>query len=175
MHMCISSALKAQEWESPVAEKDGVERKVWLLPTELSERIKAYQMSQGITSEVEAARRLLDSALQMRDTVPDILRKLLDRYEYEKDLRILARDVLWNHALVKGVTFDDNSVSFEFRDESFGRLDKKGVAATGVRDNYEITWRTFPPPEYRPRARAAAPTWEAPKNGGSDLDDEIPF
>ena len=48
--------------------KDGTERRVYMLPANLLERLRAYQVSQGIGSEAEAARRLLDTALQMRDT-----------------------------------------------------------------------------------------------------------
>ncbi|WP_428487471.1 hypothetical protein [Rhodopila sp.] len=160
-----------------MADKDGVERKVWLLPTELSERIKAFQASQGIASEVEAARRLLDSALQMRDAVPDILRKLRDRYEEEKDLRVLARDVLVNHALVRSVTFDDDSVWFQFRDETLGRIEKDGKTYTGYRDDRtDLNWASYPKPTDVPARRSrqgGGPSWDAPKGG--DLDDEIPF
>jgi hypothetical protein len=158
-----------------MADKDGVERKVWLLPAELSERIKAFQASQGISSEVEAARRLLDSALQMRDSVPDILRKLSDRYAEEKDLRVLARDVLVGHALVKSVSFDDSSAWFEFRDDTVGKIAKDGRTFIGEKQGYnEFSWERYPKPEerYTPRARPPSPSWEAPK---SDLDDEIPF
>ncbi len=83
-----------------MADKEGMERKVWLLPAELSDRIRVYQTDLGIPSEVEAARRLLDSALQMRDTVDDIAQRLKARHAEEKDLRGLARDVLTSHVLV---------------------------------------------------------------------------
>ncbi|MDR3533409.1 MAG: hypothetical protein P4L90_22985 [Rhodopila sp.] len=157
-----------------MADKDGVERKVWLLPAELSERIRAYQTSQGIASEVEAARRLLDSALQLRDTVPDILRKLIDRYMEEKDIRVLARDVLINHTLVTSVNFDDDGVWFQFKDDSMGKIDKGGKAFLGYREGYDVNWTPYPKPvTARPATRAGGPSWDAPKGG--DLDDEIPF
>ena len=168
-----------------MAEKDGVERKVWLLPTELSERIKAFQASQGITSEVEAARRLLDSALQLRDTVPDILRKLKDRYAEEKDLRVLARDILVGHTLVTSVHFDEDGVWFRFNDGGLGRLNKRGqmfISSDENDYNGQTRWSDYAPPPpadnnggYTPRAvkRTGGPSWDAPKGG--DLDDEIPF
>ena len=162
-----------------MADKDGVERKVWLLPTELSERIKAYQASQGITSEVEAARRLLDSALQLRDTVPDILGKMKHRYAEEKDIRVLARDVLINHTLVTSVNFDDDGVWFQFSDDTMGRFNKRGQAFVGFRNegyNGDISWTSYPPPAPPQPVRGSgrdSPSWDAPKGG--DLDDEIPF
>jgi hypothetical protein len=166
-----------------MADKEGVERKVWLLPTELSDRLKAFQASQGITSEVEAARRLLDSALQLRDTVPDILRKLIDRYTEEKDVRVLARDVLINHTLVVGVNFDDEGVCFLFKDDPMGKFTKKGEAFIGHRDSgygSDVHWTSYPQPTPPPRRSPASgqrntggPSWDAPKGG--DLDDEIPF
>jgi hypothetical protein len=161
-----------------MADKEGVERKVWLLPTELSDRIKAYQMSQGITSEVEAARRLLDAALQLRDTVPDILRKLKDRFAEEKDLRVLARDILVAHTLVNTVHFDEDGMWFRFKDGGLGRLDKRGRAFTGDDDNQyngEPRWDEFPEPQPAPRAgvRSGGPSWDAPED--TSMDEEIPF
>jgi hypothetical protein len=163
-----------------MADKEGVERKVWLLPTELSDRLKAFQASQGIASEVEAARRLLDSALQMRDAVPDILRKLIDRYAEEKDIRVLSRDVLINHTLVTSVNFDDDGVWFQFKDDTMGKFTRKGQAFTGNRDsayNGDIVWNQYPQPAPQVRSSgrgtAGGPSWDAPKGG--DLDDEIPF
>ncbi len=109
-----------------MADKEGMERKVWLLPAELSDRIRAYQTDLGIPSEVEAARRLLDSALQMRDTVDDIAQRLKARHAEEKDLRGLARDVLTSHVLVTDIMLGDNDVTFRSRSGHYGRIDNRG-------------------------------------------------
>jgi hypothetical protein len=108
------------------------ERKVWLLPVELSDRLKAFQESQGIGSEVEAARRLLDYALQMRDTMPDILQRLADRYRGEQNLRALARDILVGHALVSSVSFEDRCVRFQLSNGAVGRIDDRGEVSSDV-------------------------------------------
>lgn len=144
-----------------MADKDGMERRVYVLPADLVDRIKAYQSSQGIGSEVEAVRRLLDSALQMRDTVVDILNTLKSKHSDEKDLRVLARDVLTNHALVTKIIFNDDRVVFQIRAGEYGSIDNKGHIYSGdeleyLREVPEVT------------------SWNAPKKGG-DLDDEIPF
>ncbi len=151
-----------------MAERDP-ERKVWMLPADLSDRIKAYQQANGIASEVEAARRLLDSALQMRDTVEDILNTLRARHGDEKDLRMLARDVLTNHVLVTEISFSDNELTFGLRNGDYGSLNKKGEMFRG--EDPRSLYPYSPTPSRQPRAARSA--WEAPKGG--DLDDEIPF
>lgn len=158
--------------EIAMADNDGTARKVWVLPTELSDRIRSFQMDQGIASEVEAARRLLDLALQMRDNVGDILAKMKSRFIEEKDLRVLARDVLTGHALVTQIMLNDSDVTFRMRDGTFGMIDKSGRIFTGDEAEY-LREVVEPRPRSPVGARGGAPSWEAPKGG--DLDDEIPF
>lgn len=155
-----------------MAERETNERRVYVLPAELVDRLKGYQTRNGITSEVEAVRRLLDTALQMRDTVTDILNKLSDRFNEEKELRMLARDVLAGHILVKEVRFDDKAVAFRVADGELGRIDHEGKIFTGSGFEWEH-WDPVVPPHRARRVGGAAPSWDAPKGG--DLDDEIPF
>ena len=165
--------------EANLADKEGMERKVWLLPAELMDRIKSYQAAQGITSEVEAARRLLDAALQMRDTVPALLTKLKTRFTEEKDLRILARDILATHALVELVRFEDKELIFWLKGDSRGMINAGGDTFMGEGIIENQGWAPYPRPQPAPvRAAsgakpAAGPSWDAPRGG--DLDDEIPF
>jgi len=95
-----------------VAEKEKTERRVYVLPLEQLERIRAYQTAHGIGSEVEAVRRLLDAALQMRDDIYDVLKTLKSRYSADKDLRILVRDILATHTLVQSVRYEEGAVCF---------------------------------------------------------------
>jgi len=162
-----------------VAEKESGGRRVYVLPAEQLERIRAYQTANGITSEVEAVRRLLDLALQMRDTAQDLLKKLKSRFADEKDIRVLARDILAAHALIKSVQFDDDSVVFALTNGDRGRLNRLGTTYLGG-DQHEDDWNEFPAPSRRATAnstpvaaRGGAPSWDAPRGG--DLDDEIPF
>ena len=111
---------------------DNFARKVWLLPTELSERIKAFQASQGIVSEVEAARRLLDSALQMWDTPLDILRRLQASFQVHGNVRSAAADVLARHAQVARIEFPDgNSLTFDLRSGSKHTFSVKELTHAG--------------------------------------------
>ena len=162
-----------------MADKEETERRVYVLPTELVARIRAYQTSENISSEVEAARRLLDAALQRRDTLMDVLNKLKAKFAEEKNFRILASQILTGHALVKSVHFGEGELSFHFSDDERGMIDKQGKIYTG--GNSYNDWDEVRPPQPRSaggfgggkqKASASGGGWDAPK---SDLDDDIPF
>ncbi len=155
-----------------MADKVGTERKVWVLPAELSDRIKLYQASQGIASEVEAARRLLDTALQMRDGVEDILNKLRERFRIEKDFRVLARDVLATHPLVEEIQIREAYLQFKLRSEIYGQITVAGEIYSGTEPGYLSQHREEPKREVKPAKPASlSDSWER----SGDLDDEIPF
>jgi len=156
--------------------KDGTERRVYMLPAGLLERLRAYQVSQGITSEAEAARRLLDTALQMRDTVADILNTLETRFVEEKDLRVLASEVLAKHFLVSEVSFKESDVSFKLRNGERGQITASGSLYSSPADAMDDDWSSYRrKPGYllATQKPPAGPSWEPSKGG--DLDDEIPF
>lgn len=111
-----------------MAEKEPTERRVYVLPAELVERIRRYQKDHLIASEVEAVRRLLDTALHLRDNVHSLLQKMLDKFQVEKDIRIIARDVLAVHPLVESILNSSSSVEFSLKDGSKGYLRNDGKA-----------------------------------------------
>jgi predicted RNA-binding Zn ribbon-like protein len=166
------SGTGVNETAAGETDKESPTRRVYVLPSDQVEQIRAYQARNGISSEVEAVRRLLDIALQMRDTVPDLLKKLKSKFATEKDLRILARDVLATHALVKTIAFEDNAVSFTFTAEDRGRISSSGQTYIAESGASWDDWSIYPDPRREPRG-GAGPSWDAPKGG--DLDDEIPF
>ncbi|MFT8785281.1 hypothetical protein [Gluconobacter oxydans] len=96
-----------------MADKDGMERKVYLLPKELVDRIKIYQKDAGLPSEVEAARRLLNEALQSRDNMVQILLQVRDSFKRLRNLRSVAKDVLIEHFNIKNIEFHDDHIFFE--------------------------------------------------------------
>lgn len=159
-----------------VEKKDSTERRVYNLPADLLERLRAYQTSQGIASEVEAARRLLDSALQMRDTVDALLAKLKAKFADERDLRVLNKDVLAAHPLITMIELDDTSVSFTMRTGDTGRITTSGQIYKGEASN-DYFHEVNDTPKRRPPTispvPAGKPSWDTEKDG--DLDDEIPF
>jgi hypothetical protein len=163
-----------------MADKESTERRVYVLPSEQLERIRAYQTANSISAEVEAVRRLLDLALQNLDTIHDILKKLRSRYADEKDLRVLARDILTTHVLVLSVHFLEDGVSFYMAGEMRGKITKDGTTYIAEGEEHISGWTEYPRPAKkdapRPAARSTStsgPSWDAPRGG--DLDDEIPF
>ena len=145
------------------------ERRVYALPPDLVERIRSFQQSQNISSETEAVRRLLDSALAMRDSIHDVLYKLKARYKDEPDLRVLAKDLLVGHPKVSSVSFEAGAAIFAFADGDFGKIDNKGFIYSGDRPDYMS--EVVPPV----RPRLSAPSRGSPPKSASDLDDDIPF
>jgi hypothetical protein len=157
--------------EDVVEKKEGTERRVYNLPGNLLARLRAYQVSQAISSEAEAARRLLDYALQMRDNVQNILRTLDARFAEERDLRVLAGDILTKHMLVTQVTFDEDSVIFTLRNRERGRMNTQGAIFFQNPDDGDDYWREVNKVKGRLPATA---DWDSGPRGG-DIDDEIPF
>ncbi len=154
--------------------KDGTERRVYNLPANLLTRLRAFQANQGLTSEAEAARRLLDYALQMRDTVEDILKGMRRRFDEEKDLRVLASEVLTRHNLVTQIVFEDDALWFRVKSGERGRIASSGEIRLGRADRADDDWeRSIDMSPPRKSTSNGPPSWEPP--GGSDLDDEIPF
>lgn len=160
-----------------MADKDGMERKVYLLPEDLVERVKSYQAECGLPSEVEAVRRLLSEALQARDSIDDIMKQVRAQFQKDRDLRSVARDVLSGHILVKKLDIEDHEIRFGLRNMDAGKITRKGEMETGgLSDDgwfrFGETWpkETVPPPKSTTQAKGSG--WDAP---GTDLDEEIPF
>lgn len=129
------------------SDKERTLRRVYVLPTELVDRISAYQEEMGLPSEVEAARRLLDIALQVRDTVETLLEKIRSRFEQERDLRMIAREVLSSHALVRSIEFDKSgNLLFQIEGNSVtGAIDRQGQTFLVRNGQGGIPeWRPFP-------------------------------
>jgi len=82
------------------------QRRVYALPTEMVDRIVAYQKERGLASEVEAVRRLLDDALKSRDNLERIINRYLSRLGQYKVHADAAREVLVGHPLVRSITFN---------------------------------------------------------------------
>lgn len=142
--------------------KDKAQRRVYVLPNDLVERIVAYQEAMGISSEVEAARRLLDEALMRRDDWRSIARRFKERLKETRVLSDIAKDVLIGHPLVVSVRFEGNGVRFGMSDDisvlitSTGEVTARDEGYGGDRDL-----------EFEPK--------KAGGNFSRDMDDDIPF
>lgn len=90
-------------------------RRVYVLPTELVERITAFQNAKGYGSEVEAARRLLDDALRLRDTPDDIVGRFIEKLTKIRDPAEVAKEVLVGHPAISDIGFGDDEVQVWLR------------------------------------------------------------
>ncbi len=105
-------------------EQETSQRRVYVLPNDLVDRIVDFQKSQRLSSEVEAARRLLDEALMRRDdiyTIYDRCDRMLNKNVFIPDI---VRAVLVGHPLVQSVNFEGDAVNFCLINGDNGRLSR---------------------------------------------------
>ena len=92
------------------------QRRVYVLPTELVERIVAHQQEMGISSEVETARRLLDEGLKQHDTALSITCRFQDRLKDTRLLADVAKDVLIGHPQLSTLRMELDRIEFTHLD-----------------------------------------------------------
>lgn len=110
--------------ESPISK-----RRVYDLPTDLVDRITAFQRDKKLPSEVEAVRRLLDEALLHRDSAMSLLNRFSKRLKVDGMPASVAKDILVGHPLIEEIGFPDlSSVTFQMK--GFGKfsIDDRGTA-----------------------------------------------
>ncbi|RMC35351.1 hypothetical protein [Paracoccus alkanivorans] len=110
-------------------------RRVYALPAEMVERITQFQREKGLSSEVEAARRLLDEALKSRDNIDSIINRLLAKLGQIKIASEAARDVLIGHPLVAALSFGDESVTFTLKSNDKATVFESGYVIIGDKGN----------------------------------------
>lgn len=123
-------------------DKDKGQRRVYVLPNELVERIVAYQEEMGIQSEVEAARRLLDEALKRRDNWESLTRRFQERLKESKLLSDIAKDILMGHPLVSVIKIEENAIAFELTTSENVRISDNGEALAN--DRFNRNWLIKP-------------------------------
>lgn len=112
-------------------EKPEGQRRTYILPNELHDRILKFQEEKGYTSEVEAVRRLLDEALKSRDDAHTIIDRFVDRLKSNPIPHEVAKDVLVGHPLVISIGFQGDDITFEIKGASHRYLiDPKGNVFT---------------------------------------------
>ncbi|MGE7415435.1 hypothetical protein [Methylobacterium tarhaniae] len=158
--------------------KERTQRRVYVLPTELVERIVAFQAEMGISSEVEAARRLLDDALKQRDTFRTITTKLIEKNKELRSLREAASAVLANHPLVTEIKFEEGSLTYTLKNSMCVQVyDYNKATVFDDRNNvYDFDYDLDEMPEWashrHPRPK---PKTTETANKYNELDDDIPF
>lgn len=134
------------------------QRRVYLLPNELVDRVVAYQEMVGLASEAEAARRLIDEALKSKDTYKTILERFRAKLKDVPVLAEAAKDVIVGHPLVTKIEFMPEYIAFNLKDGFNASIRANGYWAAF--DEYNN-----PVDQYPAAKRQAAP----------NLDDDIPF
>lgn len=119
-------------------EKDKGQRRVYVLPTELVNRIVAFQEEKNYPSEVEAVRKLLDEALLHRDTAATIIQRFKSRLETLRMPAEVAKDVLVGHPLVSDITFTRDGIIFTLHDNDQYMITESG--ATSVKRAMSNRW-----------------------------------
>ena len=155
--MCDHVAIVMERPMAP--EKEKSQRRVYVLPNDLVDRITDFQTEMGIQSEVEAVRRLLDEALMRRDDWRSITRRFKDRLQETRVLSDIAKDVLVGHPLVQSVGFEPNLVRFNLTTGETVEITSRG--SVSAKQDYG------PELEFEPKPKGG--------NFSRDLDDDIPF
>ena len=95
------------------SEKVGAQRKVFMLETELVDRVLAYQEKNGLQSEVEAVRQLLNDALRLQDEWWSICDQVVERMKRPESLINAAKDIVLGHPKVSNVAFELDRITFK--------------------------------------------------------------
>jgi hypothetical protein len=101
---------------------------------------------------------------------------LESKFAEERDLRVLAADILAKHILVVSVKFSDDAVIFEVKNGTKGRIDADGkthYSFDGDEENWEQNRKR--PSSLRSRIVASTGSASRDQHRGGDLDDDIPF
>jgi hypothetical protein len=139
--------------------KEKTQRRVYVLPAELVDRIVAFQNETGLTSEVEAARRLLDDALKSRDTYKTILTRFLSRLAQTRIPSEIAKEVLVGHPLIQRIKFIDDGIEFGMKGGFEITISKDGKYVV-LDENENLVEQS---------------SSRKPLKKRDDFDDEIPF
>lgn len=88
------------------------QRKIYVLPKELVERISEFQKKNGFSSEVEAVRSLLDKALLSYQTPDDLLHKINNASRSRLELENTIKNYLFGHPLVENISLNKGRYDF---------------------------------------------------------------
>lgn len=124
-------------------EKETTQRRVYVLPVELVNRIVAFQQEKGYPSEVEAARKLLDEALKSRDDEFRIIKRFQERLQSLRMPAEVAKDVLVGHPLITDISFGADHVDFSVKDRGKFRITSNG--SVSEYDEYLSKWSEWIP------------------------------
>jgi hypothetical protein len=162
-------------------EKDKGQRRVYMLPSDLMDRLVRYQRDLGIASEAEAVRRLLDGALKSRDTHDDLIERFQERLKEIRDLADAAKEVLVGHPHVAALRFQSDKLEFDIKGGGTFAIDLDGKCSENDGDFGWSNYLTKTQAAKRAKTASFGAFGRSPAKGAappaskSDLDDDIPF
>lgn len=120
-------AEKENNMASPT---DDAQRKIYVLPKELVERIVKFQKSHRYPSEVEAVRYLLNKALLFSQTpdelMTDVYFYLDDAEDDAKAIENMVKDLLMGHPLVSILSIQKNGYFITLENGDEYKIGKNG-------------------------------------------------
>lgn len=120
-------ANKENNMASPT---DDAQRKIYVLPKELVERIVKFQKSHRYPSEVEAVRYLLNKALLFSQTpdelMTDVYFYLDDAEDDAKAIENMVKDLLMGHPLVSILSIQKNGYFITLENGDEYKIGKNG-------------------------------------------------
>ncbi|MGO2957572.1 MAG: toxin-antitoxin system HicB family antitoxin [Acetobacter sp.] len=149
-----------------------------LLPPGMVWRLERYSIISGLPSAEEAAKRLIKSALEEKESTNDILEKLSESFGKERDLRLLARDVIASHSATTNIKYGRDYVWFETKSGESGAIDSNGKLYFSERGNeWDENMNYYAPQSLQDIRSAAINSRPGYRDDGTppDLDPEIPF
>lgn len=118
------------------------QRRVYVLPDELLQRVMDFAMEKGLASESEAVRRLLDEALRKRETYREIIERMVRRMSEVPTIAEAAQDVLAAHPLIRHLRYEeDDGVKFGLRDGMEIEIDGNRHVAIRDAEGSRVPWK----------------------------------
>ncbi len=103
------------------------EGRLTFLPIDVQMRLDKYQQDNNLKNKKETIFRLLNEVLQSKDTIQDIMNHLYKSYEKQKNLKILAEEILLHHVLIEKLTLSNDEIRFLCKNNlGFGTIKKTG-------------------------------------------------
>lgn len=113
------------------------EGRLTFLPIDVQMRLDKYQQDNNLKNKKETIFRLLNEALQSKDTIKDIMNYLYKSYEKQKNLKILAEEILLHHVLIKELTLSNDEIRFVCKNNlGDGVIKKTGELFINSREYY---------------------------------------
>lgn len=134
-------ANKENNMASPT---DDAQRKIYVLPKELVERIVNFQKSRRYPSEVEAVRHLLNKGLVFCQTPDELMLEVFSCLINNKSTESIVNGLLVGHPLVASLTIQKNGYFFTLENGDEYKINKNKAVLMKKKPNGDwVAWFPF--------------------------------